>query len=103
MSVTDREKKRTAALAPQIDFPVEGEQMQEGPYAVRISAEVGCEVEVSINNGEWQPCREAVGYWWCDWEPFGARRCKLTARARCGSGRWTKSVTRTCQITAQTD
>jgi hypothetical protein len=81
-----------------IDYPMEGEQVHEGSYAIRISTEPNAEVEISINNGEWQPCRESLGYWWFDWQPLVGARCKLVARSRVGKGRWKKSAPRSCQI-----
>ncbi len=81
-----------------IDYPTEGEKIQEGSYAIRISTDPNSEVEISINNGEWRPCRESIGYWWFDWKPMNVARCKLAARSRVGKGRWKKSDARSCEI-----
>jgi hypothetical protein len=81
-----------------IDYPGEGELVREGIYAVRISAEPEMEVEISINNGEWRPCRESIGYWWFDWRPAEAGPCLLIARSRAANGRWKKSDVRSCRV-----
>lgn len=84
--------------APSIDFPQEGEDVREGYYTIRVSCPSPSDVEVSINNGEWLPCRLAAGYWWFDWQPFGSAPVKLEARSRTRQGEWKKSDVRTCQV-----
>lgn len=50
-----------------IDYPQENETIIHPSYAIRISADAGSTVAVSIDGGEWRPCRHAVGHWWLDW------------------------------------
>ncbi len=101
--------KKTLALKPDsnkfecrlsIDFPQEKEKVREGSYSVRISSDPNSDVEISINDGPWEPCRESVGHWWFDWSPKSVARCKLVARSRVGQGRWKKSNIRSCEIIA---
>ena len=95
-TLTAKPESSSQVLA--IDYPQEGEQVHEGEYSIRISAKPEAEVEISINNGEWQPCRASVGYWWFDWQPVETTRCELVTRARIGKGRWKKSEARSCRI-----
>lgn len=92
----------TEPAAPQvdlmIDYPLEGEKIRKGSYAIRISAPPNSDVEISINNGEWQPCRESIGYWWFDWTPMGDAPCKLAVRSRMGTEKWKNSAVRSCEI-----
>lgn len=53
-----------------IDFPQRGEVVMSPEYTLRIEAPGAQRVEVSIDGGEWQPCRHAVGYWWFDWSDY---------------------------------
>ena len=63
-----------------IDYPVEKETIFGDVYVIRIGASFDGFVEISFNNGEWQPCRFASGYWWFDWMYFKAGSYKITAR-----------------------
>ena len=87
----------TAGRAPAIEYPMENESVREGTYAIRISAEPGSSVDLSIDGGPWQHCRPAVGYWWYDWTPVASALCQIVARSRVGDGRWKKSGLRTCE------
>jgi len=63
-----------------IDYPVEKETIFGDVYVIRIGASFDGFVEISFNNGEWQPCRFASGYWWFDWMYYKAGDYKITAR-----------------------
>jgi len=78
-----------------IDYPQAGEPVARGHYAIRIS---GCdgECQVSIDDGDWQSCRSADGYWWYDWCPTETGRQRISARVRSGN-KWLK-VQRTCEV-----
>jgi len=91
--------KEASSVAPSIDFPQEGETVKEGLYAIRISAPDNVEVEVCIDNGDWQPCRFSAGYWWFDWNPVNTGRCKVAARSRAGNDPWKESSARSCLVT----
>jgi hypothetical protein len=82
-----------AAGALAIDYPSEGDRVIQGHYAVRISAASG-PVDVSINGGEWQSCREANGYFWFDWWPETTGKQKITARQS------KKTAARACTVIA---
>lgn len=71
-----------------IDFPQRRDLIFSREYTFRIGASSGVSgVEVSIDEGPWQPCREAVGYWWFDWSNFGQGRHQLVARGARPDGR----------------
>jgi hypothetical protein len=63
-----------------IDHPTEGEVISGIHYAIRIGASNEGSVEIAFNDGEWQPCRPAAGYWWYDWVYFQPGKQKLVAR-----------------------
>lgn len=50
-----------------IDYPQHGEALAPGPYSFRITAPADAkEVRLSIDDGEWKPCRVSNGNWWFD-------------------------------------
>jgi hypothetical protein len=63
-----------------IDHPANGEIISGLHYAIRIGASDNGSVELSFNNGEWQPCRASAGYWWFDWGYFTPGDHKIAAR-----------------------
>lgn len=75
-------RRRTAA--PRIDYPRPDERIDLAGYAFRIDAPGGARVEVSIDGGDWRPCRAASGYWWFDWDGYRAGEHEIRARAAFG-------------------
>lgn len=81
-----------------IDFPQEGETLWNPYYCVRVGTTLSGSVEISIDGGDWQPCRESVGYWWFDWTASAGEH---TLQARIASnGKTKKSKTCTCVFPA---
>lgn len=81
--------------AVQIKCPREGEEIAQPSYTFQLAAKPGTEgVEVSIDQGEWLPCREALGLWWYDWSGFDKGEHELAARARRSDGIAPRSSTR---------
>lgn len=71
--VAEQEKKEMTKTEPgvSLDHPQEGERITGSHYSFRIGALNGAErVEVSIDRGPWEPCRQAAGYWWYDWTGY---------------------------------
>jgi len=99
-----KQKSKPSLKAPSspvaIDFPMQGEQVRPGHYAIRLTAPQAAEAQLSICGGDWQSCRESSGHFWCDWHPEHEGTCTLEARARSGKGRWTKSEPRDCVVCA---
>lgn len=90
-------KAKPAPLA--IDFPRPEEPVSAGDYTIRIAAEGASKVEVSINGGQWQPCRASVGFFWYDWRPAEPGEYKIVARGtRGGKGRPRESLPRDCRV-----
>ncbi len=82
-----------------IDYPVEKETIFGDVYVIRIGASFDGFVEISFNNGEWQPCRFASGYWWFDWMYYKAGDYKITARLIGKDGNVVKvSDVKTCKV-----
>jgi hypothetical protein len=78
-----------------VEYPSEGAVIARPSYAFHIAATPGAAgVEVSIDEGDWMPCREAVGLWWYDWSGFENGEHELTARAHMGGGISTRSAPR---------
>jgi hypothetical protein len=81
-----------------VDYPMEGDVIASETYTFRISASPTERIEISIDNGEWLPCRPSVGYWWYDWLDFSAGPHSLRARIPPAGNRDLKSKPR--QFTA---
>lgn len=89
----------SVAIPPiEIEYPVEGERIAPGHYAVRIVAPPNAQVRLSINNGSWETCRFSVGHYWYDWHPGRPGTYKMTARSRVGNSAWKTSKERSCSV-----
>lgn len=67
-------KKKTATTGRKpkyeitIDHPKNGEVItHKAHYAIRVGTPNQGIVEISIDGGNFVPCRHSVGYWWYDW------------------------------------
>ncbi len=70
-----------------VDFPQDKEVVVSSEYTFRVAASPDADrVEVSIDGGEWRPCRPAVGYWWHDWSGYSKGSYRVTARTTTSSG-----------------
>ena len=78
-----KEKNNTYIV---IDHPCESEIVSGNNYVIRIGASFDGYVEISFNDGEWQPCRFASGYWWFDWMYYKTGNCKISARLVANDG-----------------
>ena len=93
-------KTPKAAKSPAVllDYPQAGEAVRPGHYAVRVAAKPEVRVEVSVDGAPFQPCREAVGYYWFDWTPATPGEHTLVARAKNGGPRYAVSEERTVLV-----
>lgn len=83
------EKTRAAARPTlSLDYPRQGERIESPFYTIRLSAprDARC-VEVSIDGGEWLPCREALGYYWYDWSGYYEGDHEIEGRYATAGGR----------------
>lgn len=88
-------EKPAAHAKVAIDYPQQGERVQRGHYAVRISAgEAEC--QASVNGSEWQNCRSDAGFCWLDWFPEKTGAHTISVRARI-NGKWAKTE-RVCDV-----
>ena len=86
-------------VRPEIDYPQSGEKIVSRQYTLRVGApEAAEEVGVSINQGPWQFCRRAAGYWWHDWSGYEAGEHEVIARARAKNTRWLVSKPRKFEV-----
>lgn len=91
MATKVREKVRRAARFG-IDHPKRNEVVESSEYTLRISAPEDLKrVEVAIDQGEWQPCRQAVGYWWYDWSGYGSGEHEVVSRVETSDGKRSRS------------
>jgi hypothetical protein len=78
-------KMAHSAPAVRVDYPQEGEVLSREGYTFRIGTASGARsVEVSLDQGNWRPCREALGMWWHDWADLTPGEHVLIARTRIG-------------------
>lgn len=100
-SAVEKPKKAAAAKTKtqvEVQYPQEGEKVYKGHYAIRVDVDDSQNVQVSINNGDWQSCREACGHFWFDWYPAEAGSFRIVAKATLQDGRESKSVIRNCKV-----
>jgi hypothetical protein len=72
--------------AVRVEYPREGDVLTHPTYSFQVAALPGAkQVEVSIDNGEWRPCRESLGLWWHDWSGYADGYHVLSARTRISS------------------
>lgn len=70
-----------------LDHPQQGEKITAPHYTFRVGTTGDiARVEISLNDGPWQACRNAVGYWWYDWADYAAGRYQAAARAETKDG-----------------
>lgn len=64
-------------------------------YTFQIAAapSISC-VDIAVDGGDWKPCREALGLWWCDWSGFEKGEHTMVARTRKSDGLSTNSAPR---------
>lgn len=63
-----------------LNYPKLNEKITSSDYTFRIESRVGGSVEISIDDGPWQQCRDAAGYWWYDWSVGTPGKHKAVAR-----------------------
>lgn len=79
----ERDEKHEITVA----FPVEAEVISVPHYTVKVEALPDTkQVEVSLDGQTWEPCREALGIWWFDWQGYKAGEYEVRARAVNGKG-----------------
>ena len=74
---------KTGEVCAILDHPQQGERITAPHYTFRVgtSGDIA-RVEISINKGPWQPCRNSVGYWWYDWSGYTGGRYQAVVKAQ---------------------
>ncbi len=71
-----------------VDFPRQNEAVTSERYSIRITAPADCkEVDISIDQGAWRPCRKDGGHWWYDWAGYETGEHEIIARLETPEGR----------------
>ena len=79
----------------EVTCPHEDETISPQSYTIQVAtADPAAGVDVSIDQGDWRPCREALGLWWFDWAGYDPGEHEVTARLRAQDGRKTSSEPR---------
>lgn len=74
---------------PILDYPMQEEKISSRQYTLRVGAPSQAQaVEVSIDQGDWQSCRPASGYWWFDWSGYEGGEHEIIARLRTPEGKF---------------
>ncbi|MBI4060451.1 MAG: hypothetical protein HY403_03390 [Elusimicrobia bacterium] len=90
MAIATKEKREKPSIRTQlsVDFPRQYEKISGSDYTFRISAPEDVQkVEAAIDQGDWRPCRQGAGYWWCDWSGYENGEHEITARLVAADGR----------------
>lgn len=78
-----------------IDYPAKDEVINSSHYTFRLSVpEDVSYVEISVDRGPWQACRNACGFWWADWSDFQPGAHIVCARAVSREGEPVNSLIR---------
>ncbi len=82
-----------------MDYPKETEVITSPFYTLRFSASNETHsVEVSIDGGPWQPCRQAAGHFWFDWANYMSGRHEIEVRARLHGGQIDEAPVRRVRV-----
>ena len=95
---------KTNEVRAALDHPQQGEKITAPRYTFRVgtSGDIA-RVEISLNEGPWQPCRHSVGYWWYDWADYAAGRYQAAVRAQTKDGQVFTSEPCKFQVVSGTD
>jgi hypothetical protein len=81
--------------AVRVEYPREGEMLAQPHYTFHIGAIPEANVvELSIDQGDWAPCRESLGLWWYDWTDAPKGEHVVVARSRVSDDLWIVSEPR---------
>ncbi len=80
-------ERQAPALEIEIAYPTEDEVIGQPWYTLQVVSPGARGVEVSIDGGNWNPCRESLGLWWFDWSGFSSGAHEVRARRISGDER----------------
>lgn len=81
-----------------IDYPAEGETLRATEYVIRLGVGGEQNVEIAFDDGLWQACRNASGFWWYDWSAIAPGTHTMVARMQTPEGVWYRTPVRTCHF-----
>ncbi|MFH1259337.1 MAG: hypothetical protein ABII74_05965 [Elusimicrobiota bacterium] len=79
-----------------IDFPVKGKVITSPDYCIRLSAVPGNRVEISVDGGQWNLCRESAGFWWFEWADYAVGNHTLSAQIVTWDGKVIAKIKSNC-------
>jgi len=99
IKMSKAQELRAPAVAAEItvDYPQERERVISPEYTFRVAARAASRVEISIDQNEWRPCRQAAGYWWYDWSGYMSGKHQAVARIQ-PQNDGQKATSRTCHF-----
>lgn len=86
MSKIKVEQEAATATPVRVNYPREGDSIIWPAYTFRIETKAAGKVELSIDQNEWKPCRQAGGYWWYDWAGYQTGGHRAVARIQPQNG-----------------
>jgi len=82
-AVAERPQMLLKSPAVSVSYPNEMEIISNLNYTLQIAVgEPAQAVELSIDQGDWRPCREGLGLWWYDWSGYDSGEHEAVARLR---------------------
>ena len=95
----NKKMTKTKELEISLDYPREGERVTGLHYSFRIQVLADAEqVEVSIDHGPWESCRQAAGCWWYDWTGYPEGNHQAVVRMKTKDGRTLNSQSRQFEV-----
>ncbi len=93
------EKSEKVARRLDFDYPQRRDVILSKEYTFRLGAQAQLKgVEISVDEGPWEPCRQAVGYWWYDWAGYAPGDHQAVARGITPEGKWVSTPPRQFQV-----
>lgn len=79
-------KEKDMPVSISILYPEENEVITYYNYTIKIATNSTGKVEISIDAGNWQLCRQSDGFWWYDWANYPKGKHRIAARTRDDKG-----------------
>jgi len=99
VAAVERVTRAASPTTVRIEFPCDAETIRHPSYSIQASttgAVAG--VDVRLDQGAWQSCRESLGLWWFDWRGFDDGEHEVVVRLRRPDGSTMSSVARAFHV-----
>ena len=70
-----------------VGYPKENEIINNPSYTIKIGVTGEGNVEISIDGGDWESCRQSEGFWWYDWANYPPGTHKVIVGLRDNKGK----------------